>query len=832
MSSGTTASQDEAGSDSGRSVRAALAASLALIVATGLLTGGAFPPWIRAVLALVLCVSLVIAATRLGDSLLARLGKVSVLAKVVAVWAAVASLAFVPIPSPLLPWLSPLSAEGFPGAAAAPVSLSTYATLDAWLTWMIAGGALILAATVGGAYRRRLPITRIGVVALLCVEVLALAHAGLGLTTPLGLPGLVSAQQAPWLGPLVNPQHLATILLMGLPLSFVTILRRSTRNLLWPALASVSVLLGLALLVAAESVGAWISLAMVSGLWLWRARRSWIERGLMIGAAALLLAAGLAVLQLINIEPFLRGSVQERWTLWQTAGAVWAQSPILGFGPGGLSEAIRPSQAPLGVMRIDHLHNDPVEFVMELGVLGTTLLAGAAVWALWPRQPSKAHDVLSRPAAITMGLTGAILHSIVDFPLHIPGVVVPAAVLLGFRLSAFGSRERTSSAATRRALIGVATLLAVVAALGAVQQIARSQIALVAELPSDPASLDRAASLIAWTSPRSPWADLARLRAHRLRGEQARGLEQAELMLTHRAADAEPLRLAGRELHAMQELDLAERVLARAAERHSGDFRIPAARSLVATDQGDHARALDLWEQAVVLWPPAAYRRGQPFERALSLMPVGVYWIDLMDRHQVHPALYLYLSRALLDRGEGEEALIAANAAIMRRPDYRMYPELGLALSATGQTAQAEEHLRRALHGPSPDQAMLYLARLLGEQDRHAEALELWSQIVARTPGDPEAQRGLLVAAYQAEGLDGLRSVLTRLRTGDRLSARAALRAAQLATQERDWALCIDLAAQAERSATTDTLREQAAATLQRCSEACQACPVPRRSPK
>lgn len=92
-----------------------------------------------------------------------------------------------------------------------------------------------------------------------------------------------------------------------------------------------------------------------------------------------------------------------------------------GSGFGTFAQAYRLHEDPdlVNWIHVNHVHNDYLELVVELGVPGALLLAAFLLWwawrffALWS---STGASPLARAATlVTLGL---LLHSLVDFPLR------------------------------------------------------------------------------------------------------------------------------------------------------------------------------------------------------------------------------------------------------------------------------------------------------------------------------------------------------------------------------------------------------------------------------
>ena len=78
-----------------------------------------------------------------------------------------------------------------------------------------------------------------------------------------------------------------------------------------------------------------------------------------------------------------------------------------------------------------YAHSDWLQYPSELGAIGAVLLGALLVAVL--REQWKARHVGGSfdwmAAALVIGMAGIGLHALVDFPVHIPGVVTLAVVL-------------------------------------------------------------------------------------------------------------------------------------------------------------------------------------------------------------------------------------------------------------------------------------------------------------------------------------------------------------------------------------------------------------------
>ena len=124
-----------------------------------------------------------------------------------------------------------------------------------------------------------------------------------------------------------------------------------------------------------------------------------------------------------------------RWTVWAESWGLFRSAPLTGTGLGTFRQAFPTVQPPDLVGSWTHAHNDVLELLLTVGLLGTLpmLLAfGAACRSLWKvllrgrRSEDRALALAGAGA-----LAAALLHSLVDFGLTIPANAFLLAILLG-----------------------------------------------------------------------------------------------------------------------------------------------------------------------------------------------------------------------------------------------------------------------------------------------------------------------------------------------------------------------------------------------------------------
>jgi O-antigen ligase len=123
----------------------------------------------------------------------------------------------------------------------------------------------------------------------------------------------------------------------------------------------------------------------------------------------------------------------KRIEIWRATWQVIKEHPLAGVGLGGYWAVIPKYHDASGTMTPQQAHNDYLELLASLGIIGTML----AVWLvtallLRVRRPLGSKDPFRRAVCFgaLVGLLGVALHSIADFGLHITANAVVCATLL------------------------------------------------------------------------------------------------------------------------------------------------------------------------------------------------------------------------------------------------------------------------------------------------------------------------------------------------------------------------------------------------------------------
>jgi O-antigen ligase len=258
-------------------------------------------------------------------------------------------------------------------------------------------------------------------------------------------------------GPFMNPNHLAGYLEMVLPLALAYTLTGRFRPLakVFLGYASLMIFVGL---MATVSRGGWIAAAIsLSVFFTWLVRqRDFRVQALILGGA---LVAVCAVFFLkVQLAPkrgeamTLNSSADDvRFLLWRPAWAMWCDHPWFGVGPahfGPRFPQYRPVVNQPGTdLYLQHdpgyAHNDYLNLLVDWGLLGAVIVLAA--WALfysdvfrsWKYVQRSQNDLIakrSNRASVVMGgslgLLAILVHSFVDFNMHIPANAILAVTLM------------------------------------------------------------------------------------------------------------------------------------------------------------------------------------------------------------------------------------------------------------------------------------------------------------------------------------------------------------------------------------------------------------------
>lgn len=237
-------------------------------------------------------------------------------------------------------------------------------------------------------------------------------------------------------GPYVNRNHFAGFVELTLPIGLAMLIFRGLRRDLYP-LASLLTIIPIGALILSGSRGGIVSFGFeVAVLWLLARTRKGSEGPRLTALAIVALAAvaliawlgaGKAIERFSMVRPG-EVTINRRFTMSQGAAHIFEDHPVKGAGLGALVAVYPRYEISYDGKLVDHVHNDYIEMLAETGVLGG-LCGLAFLWILFRQAKTcyaaeQGHFSRALHAGAVTGLCGILLHSFVDFNLHIPANAV------------------------------------------------------------------------------------------------------------------------------------------------------------------------------------------------------------------------------------------------------------------------------------------------------------------------------------------------------------------------------------------------------------------------
>ena len=233
-------------------------------------------------------------------------------------------------------------------------------------------------------------------------------------------------------GPFVNRNHFAGFVELTLPAGLALLIFRGMRRDLIP-LTGLLTIIPVGALVLSGSRGGIVSFAFEVTVLALLARfrkapeRSRLTALAMVGFAAFALVAwlgaGRAIEKFSTLHP---GDIRlsRRITMVRGAAHIFFDHPIHGAGLGSLVAVYPRYETFYDGLTVDHVHNDYMELLAETGILGG-VCSLAFLWILFREarrgfEAEQGHFSRAIHAGAIAALCGLLLHSLVDFNLHIP----------------------------------------------------------------------------------------------------------------------------------------------------------------------------------------------------------------------------------------------------------------------------------------------------------------------------------------------------------------------------------------------------------------------------
>lgn len=436
-----------------------LALSLAL---AALLNGGVDPSqwqWIAVIISLSSCLCLAVQSERTSDS--GNNLELRILGALL-LWML---FQLVPLPPAVVGFLSPHRwdsalaarlATGAPLNAWLPFSVAPAATLERLLYVLPAMAAFVAAREMGRWWGgRRLWIIVAPVIAVALIE------------SWFGLDQFFSAQAASpdaqvVRGTYVNRNHFAGLLELALPLAIMwaiaILYKAKKRNGEVPTGAAIqaSLLLAIAaglLTMVMASLSRMGFIASLAGIavaalgWLLLRREAdhrstpkwlWLIPVILPLGVFAIFSSNAMVLRFADTPGPGEMTADGRMQIWTEAIRLIGAYKWTGTGLGAFEEGLYPLRHFAPDFTFDFAHNDYLQVLAELGVIGGLLAIALALRVLW-KPVSVILKGDSRHRALAVGLVGALLaigiHSLVDFNLYIPANALAVAWLAGLAVT-------------------------------------------------------------------------------------------------------------------------------------------------------------------------------------------------------------------------------------------------------------------------------------------------------------------------------------------------------------------------------------------------------------
>jgi O-antigen ligase len=230
----------------------------------------------------------------------------------------------------------------------------------------------------------------------------------------------------------VNRNHFAGFVELTLPIGLAMLVFRGIQRDVYPLVGLLAIVPAGALILSG-SRGGIISFAFeIAVLWLLARTRISPDRPLFVGIAIVALAAVALIVWLGAARALERFSslhigevtMSRRVSMIRGAAHIFLDHPVDGVGLGALVAVYPRYETLYDGKLVDHVHNDYIEMLAETGLLGG-ICGLAFLWILFRQARTcyaaeQGHFSRALHAGAMAGLCGILLHTFVDFNLHIP----------------------------------------------------------------------------------------------------------------------------------------------------------------------------------------------------------------------------------------------------------------------------------------------------------------------------------------------------------------------------------------------------------------------------
>jgi O-antigen ligase len=235
-------------------------------------------------------------------------------------------------------------------------------------------------------------------------------------------------------GPYVNHNHYAGLMEMLTPIPLVISLMENVRDLRRALAASAAAVMASTIFLSGSRGGMaafGVQMALLASFLISR-RKNWkaafVFAAFLVLALALLawLGGGELVDRLASINSGAKTEISggTRLTIDRDALKIFAKKPLLGWGSGTFPEIYPQFSTLYTNLQVGAAHNDYLQLLVETGAIGFAIMLWFLLTlfrsALKKLKHSSADTNSAVTLAATLGVTGILIHSVVDFNLQIP----------------------------------------------------------------------------------------------------------------------------------------------------------------------------------------------------------------------------------------------------------------------------------------------------------------------------------------------------------------------------------------------------------------------------
>jgi O-antigen ligase len=245
-----------------------------------------------------------------------------------------------------------------------------------------------------------------------------------------GLPTFTLGSET--FGPFLNRNHFAGFVELLLPVGLALLVFRGLRRDLFQ-LAALLTIVPMGALILSGSRGGIISFGFELAVLALLARTRRSKEGPRMAAIGIVALAALALIAWLGVGRAIERfstirpgevSITRRATMSHGAAHIFLAHPVWGAGLGAFVAVYPLYETAYDGRLVDHAHNDYMEVLAETGLLGG-LCGLAFLWMLFREarrifEAEQGHFSRALHAGAIVALSGILLHSFVDFNLHIP----------------------------------------------------------------------------------------------------------------------------------------------------------------------------------------------------------------------------------------------------------------------------------------------------------------------------------------------------------------------------------------------------------------------------